>query len=108
MSEATSLPTTQISEKTVIITGANSGIGAGIAIHLAKVGYKKIALLARREEKLAEVAEKCRKLGANDILVLAKDLLVESSSIEAIKETVEHFGSKIIPFDCILGILSQP
>ena len=61
MSEAKSLPTTQISEKTVIITGANSGISAGIAIHLTKVGYKKLALLARREEKLAEVAEKCRK-----------------------------------------------
>ena len=68
----------------------------------------QLALLARREEKLAEVAENCRKLGANDILVLAKDLLVESSSVEAIKETVEHFGSKIIPVYCILGILSQP
>ena len=95
MSAVKPLPTVPISEKVVIITGANSGIGAGIAIHLAKVGYKKLALLARRKEKLDEVAEKCRKIGVTDVLVLAKDLLVENSSLEAIKEAVEHFGSEI-------------
>ena len=95
MSAVKPLQTVPISEKVVIITGANSGIGAGIAIHLAKVGYKKLALLARRKEKLDEVAEKCRKIGVTDVLVLAKDLLVENSSLEAIKEAVEHFGSEI-------------
>ena len=96
MSAVKPLPTVPISEKVVIITGANSGIGAGIAIHLAKVGYKKLALLARRKEKLDEVAEKCQKIGVTDVLVLAKDLLVENSSLEAIKEAVEHFGSEIL------------
>ena len=83
-----------LADRVVIITGANSGIGAGIALHLAKVGYKKLALLARRREKLMEVAVECRSLGARDVLVLAKDLLNEESSVEAVQEVVDHFGSE--------------
>lgn len=34
-----------------IVTGASSGIGAAISIHLAKSGAK-VAMVARREDKL--------------------------------------------------------
>ena len=34
-------------DKVVLITGASSGIGAGTAEHFAKIGYKKIAIVAR-------------------------------------------------------------
>ena len=39
-------------QKVVLITGASSGIGRAIAIHLAGKGYKKLALVARREQLL--------------------------------------------------------
>ena len=86
-------------EKVVIITGASSGIGAATAEHFAKVGYKKLTLVARREAQLNEVAEKCKKNGAKDVLVLPLDLSTKEGSAAAVEKTVEHFESQFIPCD---------
>jgi len=34
-----------VEDKVVVISGASSGIGAEIAIHFAKIGYKKIVIV---------------------------------------------------------------
>lgn len=47
----------------VMITGASSGIGEALAYEAAKRGYN-LALMARNTERLALVAQNCRKLGA--------------------------------------------
>jgi short-subunit dehydrogenase len=47
----------------IIITGASSGLGEALALHYAHTG-NTLVLIARREERLADVAERCRQRGA--------------------------------------------
>jgi short-subunit dehydrogenase len=50
--------------RTILITGASSGIGRALALHYAKPG-RVLGLLARNAERLDSVAAECRKLGAD-------------------------------------------
>jgi len=47
----------------VLVTGASSGIGAGLAEAFARAGAT-VGMCARRADRLAETAERCRALGA--------------------------------------------
>lgn len=51
-----------LSGKAMLITGASSGVGAELAVLAAGYGAK-VLLVARREDKLAEVAERAREAG---------------------------------------------
>ena len=79
-------------EKVVLVTGASSGIGEASAIHLAKIGYKKFAFVARREARLNLVKQECLNRGAKDVLVLVKDLSQIGNEQSIVEETVKHFG----------------
>ncbi len=59
--------------KTVWITGASSGIGAGLATAFARAGAKLI-LSGRRAEALAEVAGRCQAAEVHQILFETTDL----------------------------------
>ena len=52
--------------RTILITGASSGIGAALAIGYARYGVTLI-LIARNEERLAEIVKSCRARGAQTI-----------------------------------------
>ena len=82
-------------DKVVLITGASSGIGEATAEHFAAIGYKKFSLVARREEKLNELAEKCKAKGAIDVLILPLDLSDMDCAKSAVVKTVEHFNRKL-------------
>ena len=48
-----------VAGRKVLVTGASSGIGAGLAEALARAGAV-LGICARREDRLAEVLERCR------------------------------------------------
>lgn len=72
------------------ITGASSGLGKYMAFEFAKQGAK-LALSARRVDKLEEVLKKIQELGAEGIVVPC-DVLEEESVENAVKEVIKHFG----------------
>ena len=62
-----------IQGKTALVTGASRGIGRAIALELAKQGVTRLLLLARDEQRLAEVAIEIEALGV-EAVTLALDL----------------------------------
>ena len=66
--------------KTILVTGASSGIGRGTAIECAKLGAK-VVLSGRNEARLQETLA---KLDGEGHLVLSGDLNVEETRIEMV------------------------
>jgi uncharacterized protein len=58
---------------TALVTGASSGLGAEFAYQLARGRYD-LALVARRKDRLEQVAAKSRELGATKVSIFASDL----------------------------------
>ena len=73
----------------IFITGASSGIGEALAIEYAKRGAI-LGLCARRTEKLNDVANKCKDLGAKEVLVYTLDVTDESQSTKIAKQFSDH------------------
>ena len=59
--------------KVVVITGASSGLGRSIALQSAERGANLI-LIARREEKLLEVAAEAKELSGAEVWVYPTDM----------------------------------
>ncbi len=70
--------------KTALISGASSGIGKALTLQLARQGCR-VALLARTQSRLEEVAEQVRSAGGQ-ALVLPTDL-TDSNAIHAAVHT---------------------
>ncbi|WP_166207640.1 SDR family NAD(P)-dependent oxidoreductase [Cognatiluteimonas telluris] len=73
-----------------LVTGASSGIGEATAIALAQAGAR-VAIAARRVDRLQALAERLRSLGAEP-LVLEADLLDEHVAQQIVRDTESHFG----------------
>lgn len=67
-----------------VITGASSGIGAEFARQLAKEGYR-LVLVARRRERLEELAEELKKTGTES-LIFPADLSKTEECYRLMKE----------------------
>jgi len=77
--------------RTALVTGASQGIGRACAIELAKAGAK-VALAARNEEKLAEVAAEIAVAGGT-AKAFAIDIASEESIKAGAKAALAQFGS---------------
>lgn len=79
-----------LSGKTILVTGASSGIGAATALALGRAGAK-VALAARRLESLEALAAQIRAAGG-EALAIRTDVSVEAEIENAVATTVAHFG----------------
>jgi short-subunit dehydrogenase len=76
-----------LKDKTAILTGASSGIGAALAVAFGQKGAN-LTLAARRLDRLKEVAQKCPA----EVLTLAADLTRDSDRRRIVQQTLERWG----------------
>src|SRR5208282_2051074 len=83
---------------TALITGASSGLGEEFALQLAREKYD-LVLVARREEKLREVAERAKQAGAAKATIIAADL----SRADAAAEIHRRLAAENIAVDYLVN-----
>jgi short-subunit dehydrogenase len=76
--------------RVVIVTGASAGIGRETALEFARRGAD-VVLAARREERLQEVAEHCRRIGV-EALVVPADVGRADDVARVVQATLDRFG----------------
>lgn len=79
-----------LKDKVVVITGASSGIGEAAAEALSQKGAK-IALLARRKQRLEKLSERLSKNGT-EVLVLQVDVSKEDQVAQATQQILAKWG----------------
>jgi NADP-dependent 3-hydroxy acid dehydrogenase YdfG len=76
--------------KVALVTGASSGIGEATALTLARAGAR-VAIAARRRDRLDGVARRITDLGA-EALVLEADVARPEAAESIVGSTVERWG----------------
>jgi len=85
------------SGKVVLITGASSGIGRGLAIELAKRGAA-VGLLARRAEELEEIAKEIKTAGGR-----ALSLPADVTDVDAVSKAADRLRAELGPIDVLIA-----
>ena len=83
--------------KVVMITGASSGIGRGIALEIAARGAS-LGLLARREELLQEIVNQAESLSVRAISASA-----DVRDAKAVREAADRFRKELGPIDVLIA-----
>jgi NAD(P)-dependent dehydrogenase (short-subunit alcohol dehydrogenase family) len=84
------MPPSPYHEQVAVITGASSGIGRAIALALARQGAH-VALAARREASLEELAQEVRAMG-RQALVVPTDVTSQEQVERLVRLTIERWG----------------
>ncbi len=97
--------------KTIIITGANSGIGFETAKQLALKGHTIIAASRKRADsqaKIAQIEQLCREQQSEGRVVLLHLDLSAFESVRAFAENVKSQFPKIDTLICNAGVMNTP
>ncbi len=78
--------------KTIVITGASSGVGRAAALEFARHGAK-LVLAARRLDALNDLVTECSYLGANAIAVQTD--VTDALAMKILAENAFEFGGRI-------------
>ena len=79
----------EFSKKTLLITGATSGIGKATALRFARDGAS-IAAIGRNEAALLELKKELDSFGIRSLAIRA-DLSLEAEAAMTVSKTMEHF-----------------
>ncbi len=85
------VPMTNTDKKIAIITGSGRGIGRGIAIQLARVGWRIVINDVGNPEPSQETLEFVRTEGSDGMIVLA-DVTASADREQLVDETLNSFG----------------
>lgn len=91
-----------IKERTVLITGASAGIGAGIARVLAREGAR-VAITARRGDLLEQLADEIAACGAIKPVTVVGDVSRASIGARIVDEATAALGAIDILINCAGG-----
>src|SRR5579872_6476760 len=80
------METEETTRPLALITGASAGIGAAFAARLARDGYDLI-VVARRRERLDELAQHLHHDHGNAVRVVAADL-TQPEDLHAVEQTI--------------------
>ena len=81
----------ELTSRVVLITGASAGIGAATARELARAGCR-LALAARRKERLEELARELETRHNTDAFVQVVDVQQPDQVRAMVEAAVSHFG----------------
>lgn len=89
-----------------LVTGASSGIGWSAAKALAAQGYR-VALVARREDRLRQLAAEIDRFGGSTLAIPA-DLVWEGERVRVVAAVQQHWGRiDVLVNNAGLGWLSE-
>lgn len=95
-------PALSTKSKSAVVTGAGSGIGASIAVSLAKSGISYIALIGRREHALQKTKSAIEAASTDtNVYIYAVDI----TDLTAIDEALQAFAGECAsgPFDILVA-----
>ncbi|KAG5014442.1 11-beta-hydroxysteroid dehydrogenase 1B [Glycine max] len=80
-----------VAGKVILITGASSGIGEHLAYEYGRRGAR-LALVARRENRLKEVASIAKLFGSPEVIIIPADVSSSQDCKRFVDSTINHFG----------------